>query len=111
MLHVFFCFKRSKLITFDFAKTPDYLDEQCAKVLNLPTEEHAVRVNATREQFYPHEMNCTFTLVVEEDSEDIMLYFKYLDIRPDDECAHDWLEVHDGNSTLSPPVCGIIGGY
>ena len=61
--------------------------------------------------YYPHNLNCTLTLAAEKTSEKIMFYFKYIDIRAEQNCEIDWLGIYDGDSVQSPTVCGIIGLY
>ena len=79
--------------------------------MELLADDLAFRLNASKHHYYPHNLNCTLTLAAEKNSEKIMFYFKYIDIRGDKNCEIDWLGVYDGDSEESPTVCGIVGLY
>ena len=101
----------NKMLRHELYAISDYLDEHCNRHIELLTDDQTFRVNASRQYYYPHDLSCNLTLTAEPNSEHIMFYFKYIDIRADLSCGIDWLEIHDGDSTQSPPVCGIIGLY
>ena len=68
--------------------------------------QHSLQLNLTDEKRYPTNMNCNLTIEAQENSEEIMFYFRLLDIRPGKKCKFDSLQLRDGNSTNSSYVCG-----
>ena len=72
---------------------------------------HSFRLKLSEQHYYPHNLDCLLQIRVQKDSEHIMFYFKWFDIRPEtvpEYCNYDWLELHDGNSTESEYVCGML---
>lgn len=92
-----------------------YLDDElCNQFINMTSynnqDLHSFRLKLSVQHYYPHNLDCLLQIQVQKDSEHIMFYFKWFDIRPEtlpEYCNYDWLELHDGNSTESEYVCGI----
>ena len=93
-----------------------YLDtELCNQKINMSSynneDLHSFRLKLSQQHYYPHNLDCQLQIQALRDSENIMFYFKYFDVRPyqlpESYCNYDWLELHDGNSTENQYVCGM----
>ena len=83
------------------------MENKCNTYLKMnEINQHSLQLNLTEEKIYRAYMNCTLTIEAQENSEEVMFYFQLLDIRPDNNCKYDWLQLRDGNSNKAPYVCG-----
>ena len=78
------------------------MEFNCSSYLDLPDSNlSAVRLKLTSSYNYSKNMNCVFTIAAKY-KENLMLYFKDMDIESSPLCVKDWLEVYDGLSLDSP---------
>ena len=82
------------------------MDQYCGQNIDLDNYDQ-IRLKLTSRSSYEPDMNCQVTIGTAF-SDQMMLYFKSLDIEKDFTCSSDYLEMHDGLSTGDPYIGGKI---
>ena len=86
----------------------DYMDLQCGRTLFMPkTYQQSLRLMLTSNYEYRENMKCVFTLNTTSD-EELIFYFRDINIEPSSSCSDDWLELHEGKSANSNYVSGKL---
>lgn len=81
-----------------------YMDQYCGQNIDLDNYDQ-IRLKLTSRSSFEPDMNCQVTIGTAF-SDQMMLYFKSLDIEKDFTCSSDYLEMHDGLSMGDPYIGG-----
>ena len=78
------------------------MDTFCGSTINIGDTEQ-LRLKLTNSYNYPPNLRCQVTIETDYDS---MMMFYFRDLRTENNCAYDWLEIDDGSSRSDPYLAG-----